>query len=102
MESPVNAATPRAAGASAAASRVPAADPLTREPSTAETPSLSDILWDLNSATTAREPATETGPLNSPQVSSAEDSGDAELNEAPPLSPDDGPAEVTADPLFED
>jgi hypothetical protein len=106
MESPDNATAPRASGASAAAARVPAADPSTLEPTTAVAPSLSDIFRELNSGATATEPAAVTGLLNSPEVPlpevpAPEGAGDVERNESTSSS-DDESAETTADPLFED
>ena len=96
MESPADAATAPRTAPSAAVIRGSVANPVTVEPSTAESPSLRDFFSDFDSDSTAREPAVVTGPLNAPEVPAETDLDDAA---APP---DAGPAEMTAEPVLED
>lgn len=95
-ESRVNAATPPRRDVSSAAISGPVAAPPIDETRGTEGPSLSDIYSDFNRGTMSREPAADTGPLNSP-----ESPAETDLDEAVPL-PEAGSAEMTAEPVPED
>lgn len=96
METPDDATATSSTATRAAVVRGPVAAPLPVEPGTAESPSLREIFLDFNRERTAREEATVTGPLNSPEVSAETD-----LDEAAPLL-DAESAEMTAEPVLED